>query len=523
MEKENEKIVLSGSPIEIASYDDHKMATFLISVLDEYDLNGRMIPKESGELYHSSIVGFPILAKMVCNEAGDPVDFAGHEMYIVTDEDGQSQVRFNTHPVGSVVESWIEERAVAGYIGKKSCIMIKAKLWSTRYPEYFAVLDKLWAANNVKSSWEMTVQEAVQTARGRILKTFAFIGNTLLGSTVQGAVPGAGIYEYAQADSELELAAALSKDVCMEEAQRKEDETLENNEILEQEQIATEIQDETVVEPMEAEVSESETPAEEQAAVAEETPADESEDTAVEDAEAETVQAENAPVEEVSMLTERDLRQRVGQAYANQYGGWCWVAFWFPANNEAWVECDERESEMDYIRVTYSVNEDVVQINTAEPVKLTVSVSEINQALSARDEAIAQANETINELSAQIAALQPYKDAADQAEQERIEAELAEKRIAFKQKMMASKLFAEDEIETSEVLQSMIERLDENALKGEIAERFMAKLTETEEPAEKHEVATAQKIAPDAERLQVSGNDSMNESKAFMRILLGQN
>ena len=137
---ETEKIVLSGSPIEIAEYADHKMATFLISVLDEYDLNGRMIPKESGELYHSTIVGFPILAKMVCDEAGDPMDFAGHEMYLVMDEEGNTQVRFNTHPIGSVVESWIEKRNVAGYVGQKDCIMIKAKLWSTRYPEYFAVL-----------------------------------------------------------------------------------------------------------------------------------------------------------------------------------------------------------------------------------------------------------------------------------------------------------------------------------------------------------------------------------------------
>lgn len=516
---ETEKIVLSGSPIEIAEYEDHKMATFLISVLDEYDLNGRMIPKESGELYHSSIVGFPILAKMVCDEAGDPVDFAGHEMYIVVDEEGNSQVRFNTHPIGSVVESWIEERTVSGYVGKKSCIMIKAKLWSTRYPEYFAVLDKLWAANNVKSSWELTVQEAVQTAKGRILKTFSFIGNTLLGSKVLGAVPGAGVYEYAQVDPEIELAAALSKDVYVEEAQRKEDGVLENENMI-QEQVVSEVVEPEVVEAeveaivteetAEVEVVETEVEVIEEAELIEETAEGEI---------AEAIPVEEVIEPEVSMLTDHDLRRRVAEAYRTQHDKWGWVAFWFPADNEAWIEYEGRPTEMDFMRVTYTVENDEVTINTAEPVKLTVSVAEINQALEARDNAITKANEKINELSAQIAALQPYKDAADKVEQERIEAEMAEKRIAFKEKMISSKLFTESEIETSEALQSMIECLDEAGLKNEIAERFMAKLNS--EPAVVTETAQAAEQPAEETRVQVS--EAEPDARAFMRIFLGKN
>lgn len=502
---ETEKIVLSGSPIEIAEYEDYKMATFLISVLDEYDLNGRMIPKESGELYHSSIVGFPILAKMVCNEAGDPVDFAGHEMYVVMDDDGNTQVRFNTHPIGSVVESWIEERDVAGYVGKKSCIMIKAKLWSTRYPEYFAVLDKLWAAHNVKSSWELTVQEAVQTAKGRILKAFSFIGNTLLGSNVIGAVPGAGVYEYAQADSELELAAALSRDVfTAKEAQRKEDGILEN-ENMNQEQVVSE-----VVEP---EVDAAETSAQKAAE-----PEVEGAESADENGEEGTAEESVAGVEG-AMLTVYDLRCRIGEAYRTQYDKWGWVSFWFPANNEAWIEEDNRETEMDLVRVNYVVENDEVTITNAEPVKLTVSVAEINSALESRDNAIAKANDRINELSAQVAALQPYKDAADKAEQDRIEAEIAEKRKAFKEKMISSQLFTAQEIENSEELKAMIDSLDETALKSEIAERFMEKLEN--EPATHVDVAQAAVQTSEEARVQVG--DGEVDNKAFMRIFLGKN
>lgn len=525
---ETEKIILSGSPIEIAEYEDHKMATFLISVLDEYDLNGRMIPKESGELYHSSMVGFPILAKMVCNEAGDPVDFASHEMYIVVDEEGNSQVRFNTHPIGSVVETWIEERAVSGYIGNKSCIMIKAKLWSTRYPEYFAVLDKLWAANNVKSSWELTVQEAIQTAKGRILKTFSFIGNTLLGSNVIGAVPGAGVYEYAQADAELELASALSKDVFIKNAQRKEDGVLENGN-MNQEQVVSEVVETEAVE-VEAVGAEAEAEAEVVETVVEE-PAEEpaEPEVVVEEAEvseeiSEGEPAEGVVVEEVgtesAMLTEYDLRRRVNEAYRTQYDKWGWVSFWFPANNEAWIEYEGRPTEMDFMRVVYTVENDEVSITSAEPVKLTVSVAEINNALETRDNAIAKANDRINELSAQIATLQPYKDAADKAEQERIEQETAEKRKAFKEKMISSKLFTQDEIETSEALKSMIDCLDESALKAEIAERFMAKLdNEPEITTETAQVNTAEKN----EDVRVQVSESEPDVRAFMRIFLGKN
>lgn len=498
---DTEKIVLSGSPIEIAEFEDHKMATFLISVLDEYDLNGRMIPKESGELYHSSIVGFPILAKMVCDENGQPTDFAGHEMYIKTDKDGNSQVRFDTHPIGSVVESWIEERPVAGYTGNKSCIMIKAKLWSTRYPEYFAVLDKLWAANNVKSSWELTVQEVVQTTKGRILKAFSFIGNTLLGSKVVGAVPGAGVYEYAQADPELELAAALSKDVCIE-AQRKEDEPLDENMMMENQPAESASVDPVIEETVTD-------PATEAASATENTP-----DNA-------TIEmTENVTIGngvESAALTVNDLRRRIADAYINKVNKWAWMAFWFPENHEAWLEAEGRESELDFVKIAYEVNDDAVTITGEEFVKLTVSVAEINNVLEARDNVIEKANAKINELSTKIAELQPYKDAADQAERERMEAEIAEKREKFREKMVSSKLFSEDELETSEVLKSMIERMDEVSLKNEIAERFMAKLDAA--PAVETAQA-AEKQAKDEHRTQVDAND--NDSKAFMRIFLGK-
>ena len=185
----------------------------MIAVLDEYDRKGRMIPYEAGLACHKSIIGFPVVAHLTLDYLGKPADFGGHEVRTVRDG-GKQEVRFGTMPIGSVTDAWIEARTVEGYTGVKNVILIRAKLWTSRYPEYFAVLDKLWEQGQVTSSWELTVERAEETARGRILQAFRFIGNALLGSTHQGAVPGAGMLEYAQADgsSELALACALAKD-----------------------------------------------------------------------------------------------------------------------------------------------------------------------------------------------------------------------------------------------------------------------------------------------------------------------
>lgn len=481
---ENERILLSGTPIEIADFKEYKLATFLICVCDELDLNGRIIPKESADLYHSSIVGFPIVAKLVCNAAGDPVDFAGHEMCLITNENGEEEVKFGTHPIGSVVKSWTEDREVAGYTGQKHCIMIQAKLWSTRYPEYFKVLDKLWAANNVKSSWELVVSEAVQTTKGKILKAFSFIGNALLGSSVIGAVPGAGVYEYAQKtddsnDPEFELAMALSQDVAVSNNQRKEgDADMEKDK-------------NTPVEN--AEEKEQVVPA------------------ANTDASAVEVNAETAS------LTDYDLRKKIRKAYQEQTHCYGYVSFFFPAENKAWMEKDCRGSELDYDVVEYTVENDEATITSITPCKLTVSVAEFSDTLAARDDAIAKANAKINDLTAEVAELKPYKEAADKAEQERIEQEIAEKRTAFKAEMLKTKLFTEDEIETSEELKAMVNNMDEAAFKAEVAERFIKSMqndTKTETAEVKTETATV--------RHDLSDNDNKVDNATFMRHLLGR-
>ena len=212
------KFVLASSPIEISEFPNHKEATFLISVLDEYNSNGVLIQKAEGEKYHETIIGYPILAFLKYDAKGKPSDFGGHELRKkYNSETKEIDYYFATHPIGSVTESWIESREVDGYEGEKDCILIKTKLWKSRFPEYFKVFDELWDSGKLSSSWEISTSKSKKTSKGKILEKFEFIGNAVLGSNVTGAVKGAGVLEVASDESIYDLSTAFLKDIQNEE------------------------------------------------------------------------------------------------------------------------------------------------------------------------------------------------------------------------------------------------------------------------------------------------------------------
>lgn len=247
----DEKIILASAPVEVAEYPDYKLATFLISVLDEYDRNERMIPKETAVQCGETLVGAPILAKLIYNPiTGKPCDFGGHEVYWTTDEDGNDVIKFGTEPIGSVTKQWIEARAIDGFETPKDCLMIQAKLWTSRFPEYAKVLDRLWNERKICSSWELTVHDVVRTIQGAILKSVTFLGNCIIGC--EPAVPQAGIVEYASVkdkSDELELMAALSKDIAANNDNgEKGNVEMEENSTIQNEQAESTIE-ETVTEP----------------------------------------------------------------------------------------------------------------------------------------------------------------------------------------------------------------------------------------------------------------------------------
>lgn len=455
-------ILLSSKPIEISEYKTYKEAIFLISVLDEWDLNNRLIPKSVGEKYHKTIIGFPIVAKLIRDKDESPIDFRGHEMKIIQDEYGNTEYKFDTFPIGSVLDSWIEQREVSGYNGLKDCIMIKCKLWSDRFPEYFEVLDKLWAKNNVKSSWELTVEKYQKTIRGKIIQAFSFLGNALLGSDIQGAVPGAGVYEYAENSNEnfdtneLFLASALSSD-CIKISDIKTEEQEENISVSKTKKEVTE-EDVKLEEVNKTNVTK-----------------------ITETSEDEKEKLEENLETEISSLTMKDLREKLQSEVTKKikYG---WVVYIFPAENYCLIKDDSLTyRDLEYLKLSYSVDNDEIILGEPEKVTLAISISEINTVIAAKDNALEIANEKINTLESEILELKVFKEQMAEIEKNKAEKEFAEKKENLKAYAINSKQITEEELESDEIITKMISELDESGIKSLISDRFVASLLQSKE------------------------------------------
>ena len=506
---EHENFILNSKPLEVASYKNYKEATFLISVLDEPDAYGRIIPEDAGEKYATTIIGFPIVAKLKKNIFGQPSDFGGHEVYEVKAKNGKKVKRFGTTPIGSVLSAWVEERELDDFDEPKKCILCKAKLWSSRFPEYFKVFDKLWETGNISSSWELTATKVEEKDGFKIYKVFEFISNCLLGSLKTPAVKQAGVIEYAEfEDYETELAEALEKDMADLDIKNEDKEVTD---LAEKEKKDTPVED-TEKKGKEAPeaVDDSECkkkketaecdPKKKKSACAEVKDEAEKKD---EEAEvgakkkktscAEVETPEKAP--EVASLTDCDLFRKINEECRKAVDCcWGYISYWFPEEKTVWYKPDNAVSQLDYKLFTYEVVDDEVTVSEPQDVKLTVSVTEVNEViaekdekigtltaeLEIKDEAVIKAGEKINKLNVEVSELKPYKEAAEKAEQERIEAEIAEAKETLKNNMLKTKLFTEEEISEAEIAE-LIESRNETAIKNLIAERYIASFDKEDE------------------------------------------
>lgn len=518
---DNEHIILESRPISIASYSNYKEAIFLISVLDEPDSYGRIIPKESGEKYCDTIIGYPVVAKLEKNIFGQPIDFGGHELIVKKAKDGKKKSYFNTVPIGSVIDSWCEEREVDGYEGTPECILIKTKLWTSRFPEYFKVFDKLWDDGNISSSWELTATEVVTKGVNKIYKVFEFIGNCILGSNRNPAVPGAGVIEYAEMDDlEEQLSSALLADISntdianYEDIEEKEDINLAEKTKKDVSVEDTEKEKETPNSVDETEKNKKKT------SCAEDT--SETKETAESD-----VEPENNPEEpETASLTDRDLFRKINKACEDAIKFWGYISYWFPEEHTVWFKSDDAPTQLDYKLFTYTVENDEVTVSEPQDVKLTVSVSDVNTVLAEKDEkietlaaeleikdkAVISAGEKIGKLNVQISELQPYKEQVEKAEQEKIEAEIAEEKESLKKNLLKGGLFTEEEIAKAEIAE-LIEARDKTAINSLIAEKYIASFDK-----EETDVADKEEIVPATASLET--NDVNESPVTFMRDFL---
>lgn len=527
-----ENLILESKPLEVASYKNYKEATFLISVLDQPDLYGRIIPSDAGEKYCTTLIGFPIVAKLKKNIFGQVSDFGGHELLEVKASNGKKKKKFMTQAIGSITDAWIEDREVEGYEGEQKCILAKSKLWTSRFPEYFKVFDKLWEQGKVQSSWELTATKVVTKGANTIYKVFEFIGNCVLGSSKTPAVPGAGVIEYAELDDfETELAEALEKDIAdldIETMQEKEDFNL-----------AEELKNETLVEDTAEKVKEKETEevvdeTENEKKKKEETAAcgtgskKKKVKTAEADISEETVEGSEDTTETAS-LTDGDLFRKISEACRKAVTcDWGYVSYWFPEEHTVWFKPCNTDSSLDYKLFTYEVADDEVTVSEPQDVKLTVSVTEVNDVIAEKDEkigtltaelelkdaSIIKAGEKINALNVEISELTPYKEKVNKAEQERIEAEIAEHKKTLRANMLKGDLFSEEELDSAEIAE-LIESRNEKEINSLIAERYIASFDK-----EDVEVESAEHEKEVSATASLETDDIDESPSAFMKNLL---
>ena len=430
-----EKILISSKPISSEQYKNYKEAKWMISELDAWDLNGRFMSKEVGEKCHKSIIGYPIVAKLITDKKGNPIDFGGHEVTKKKDSEGNISYKFNTVPIGSILDSNIET------IDGKECIVISTKLWSDRFPEYFTVLDKLWEDGKVSSSWELAVNEWEETDEGKILKDVEFLGNCILGSTVEGAVPGAGMLEYAEINNdEIALASALRNDID------------KNNEVGEK-------------------MNENEN-----ITKANENPeniiAENDENVNPDNVSEENVNADNTNKDnkQTSALTSYDIETKLESLVCKD--GYGYPSYIFP--EEHYTLCRSwKDNSLDFTKVNYSVSDNDVEIISTEKVSLVVEVKDMNTFVAEKNDAIIKMDSEIAELKTKVESLE--KDSAELAEikKQNEEAELKKKQDEVAEYAKSSGYFTDEEMASDE-FKNLIAEADINSVKALIADKCVA-------------------------------------------------
>lgn len=453
--------------------------TLLVSVLDHENLNEVLIGAKEGKKYFKTLINKPVQAYLIYDEDGKPEDFGGHELRVKLDEDGEPLYYFATQSIGTHTNVWIENRYIKEYGKKVDCILAEVELWVSRYPEYYAVAEKLIDEGKLSSSWEIDTMRYEYANGKKKLLEFEFIGNALLGSNVSPAVRGAGVIT---SEADLTLRHALEKDILVAQTSakiEKEDCSLEDEKKIVEDNVE-------VVEPV---VSEEETPVEEVEEA--EVVADESqEETEVDKAE---VTENETPDEtpEVASLTINDIVQRVyaslrdskdkldelGVEYA-----WELNAFmYYPAENRIIFTFYSTEKQSVMIEVRFAVAEDdtltISEIKKVEMVFVDVAevtkIDETKNKVIELSEKLVELNTELSSKEEKLVELSEYKEKLDEMEKAEKDAKKLADMSELKNKYLATRMISEDEFESNEEISLALSELDEQKLKLIIADRIV--------------------------------------------------
>lgn len=501
-EMNSEKLCFASKAIEVSESDSYLTLTNMLCYYDEPNLNNVMLPysgvEESAKEMASTLVNQPVQAKYKKTKNGD--DFGGHELSV----DKNGKVVWGTTSIGTHTKSWIENCDVTTVNGENKnlpCLFAESRIWKRNSNVINAIKRLFESEDGLNTSWEISTNAYEYKDGIKKLTDYEFIGNAILGSNVTPAYKGTSktlSIASEMMDGELMIAEALALDmsnvdVLDIEKNKKEELVLEetnvnlsSNESEVNSEEVTATTDETIKTPVAEETSvepNAETPVEETFESEEAKKENTSED--------DKTKSETSEVD-ISSLTVYDLMRKIGKACDEKMTeSWAYPVFIYPADHYVLCDYGRKESEMDYLKFNYEVNGDNVNIiGEAEKVTLVAIPKEINSVvaefeakISEKDNLITTVSAELTNLKTQIAELTPYKEKFEKAEQERIEAETAQKKEDLIASVVKSGQITREEIESSEEMTEWVNTLNKQAFMSVIGERVMASI-ETKETKE---------------------------------------
>lgn len=414
--------------LELASRSNgDKVIKLLIYTLNEPNLNKVGIREaDVSEEEILSLDGEPVVCKEYKTSTGQ-YDLKGHcatkkKVYVNGVE--TYVYEFGTNAVGRFENTKIEEIELNGVM--KKVVTSEAVIWK-RFSNVISAIENL--GDKLTCSYE--ISGTGYEENGITWKTsLSYLGVALLGSKVRPAYPDAQLLEeIAEIEDDYDIAeleSALKKD--LEEISKESGEKMEKEK----------------------------------------------------------------EVQEVSSLTGGDIYSLVNKAIRAYEEGYVWVSVIYPYDFVAYAhKYDGKES--DYIKYTYVVNSDeTVSITGKEDVEMVFvpkavseeaiaeiaqkneEIIEINKTITALQETIAEKDAEISELVKEV---EPLREQARLAEEERIANEIAEKKEAVKDIFLSSALFKEEELATDEIAE-VIEAMDELKAKSMVADRVISNAKE---------------------------------------------
>lgn len=488
-----ETITLYSSDVYLAednSNPDSYIAKFIICDFGR-NKNTVALDREHIDEWVETLKNKPLVGKIKLKYDGT-YDFSGHNVKTLTktDEDGNSykEVVFDTDAFGTFFDVGIEE------INGIEYIVASCEIWK-RFTKACEIIIRRIQSGTLHTSWEIAVEKSrqgiVDGLMTKIIEVGRFLGHCLLASDVSPAYDSSGLLEIASENYDMEFAEALSQDIISHGLDKLNNQEKEDY-VLKEDKSKIVSSNGTIEEvSIDSEVSTDETNHIEETTKAEETTKEPSKND-ISDTHEATAHAESeTPPEdtELSALTERDLRSKIREACRAKLDKWCWISFHFPVDKEVWLEVEGQESELDFVRMTYSVGDnDTITVSEPENVTLTVSLKDVNttvaeykKTIAEKDELIVKASSEITSLKSENTELSQYKEKFTQLEQEKLEAELEEKKETLISSVIKSGQITREEIEESEELSGYVNNLDKGSLMSIVGERLIASLDKKEE------------------------------------------